>query len=95
MGLEGAIELGFAKELAAAGSVSLVGEAARRRLHESLLHAGLERAGATSVARTLETDDVIDPAESRAWVLSALEVCARDEPETGGRRRRRPCVSPW
>ena len=69
--------------------------AARQQLFESLLEASRERGAALGVARTLETDDVIDPAESRAWVLSALEVCARDEPETGGRRRRRPCVSPW
>mmetsp|Transcript_19602 Transcript_19602/g.62885 ORF Transcript_19602/g.62885 Transcript_19602/m.62885 type:complete len:423 (+) Transcript_19602:608-1876(+) len=107
MGLEGAIELGFAKELAAAGSVPLVGEAARRRLHESLLHTGLERAGATSVARTLETDDVIDPADSRAWIVHGLDAAAVPaERGDGGAdaaawrtrrdgQKRRPCVSPW
>ena len=63
--------------------------------------------GATSVARTLETDDVIDPADSRAWIVHGLDAAAVPaERGDGGvdaaawrtRRdgqKRRPCVSPW
>ena len=60
------------------------------------------RAGALSVARTLETDDVIDPAESRSWIAAALEASAEGRatgrPWGGGGGedgRKRPCVSPW
>ena len=101
MNLEGAVELGFAKELAAAGSVPLVGGAARRRLFDKLMEKGIERAGAVSVARTLETDDVIDPAESREWIVHGLETAGAGLDEEGARwrrrgsRKRRPCVSPW
>ena len=101
MGLEGAVELGFAKELAAAASVPLVGARTRRALFETLMAKGLERAEALSVARTLETDDVIDPAESREWILHGLQSAAVGDdgglPHWRKREavRRRPCVSPW
>ena len=99
MGLEGAVQLGFAKELSTAARVPLVGEMARRQLFEKLLAKGYERAEALSVARTLETDDVIDPADSRDWIIHGLDAAG----VTGGgewraRRdgtKRRPCVSPW
>ena len=98
MNLEGAVALGFAKELAKAREGG--GAAAEEKLYNQLLAAGYERGGALSVARTLETDDVIDPAESRAWVAGVLE--ATDEQVQGGagwRRpagaRKRPCISPW
>ena len=49
-----------------------------------------------SVARTLETDDVIDPAESRAWIQTALEASPPPPREGRAHRgKRRPCVSPW
>ena len=98
MNLEGAIELGFAKELAAAQSVPLVGDIGRRKLFETLLGKGLERAEALSTARTLETDDVIDPAESREWILHGLDVAGwrgGGEWRTSEGGKRRPCVSPW
>jgi acetyl-CoA carboxylase carboxyltransferase component len=69
---------------------------ARQQLYTSLVEAAYERGGALSVARTLETDDVIDPAESRAWIQTALE--ASPPPPRDGRAhrgKRRPCVSPW
>ena len=60
------------------------------------------RAGALSVARALETDDVIDPSESRSWIAAALEASAEGRatgrPWGGGGGedgRKRPCVSPW
>jgi len=100
MNLEGAVELGFANELATAAAMPLVGTAARQKLFDTLLDKGLQRAEATSVARTLETDDVIDPAESRAWLLQGLDA-AGGGGESGAEWRkrdgakRRPCISPW
>ena len=98
MNLEGAVALGFAKELAQAAEAG--GPPAQQKLFDKLLAMGYERGGALSVARTLETDDVIDPAESRAWILSALDAAsARSDGGSGEgkrpRKRKRPCVSPW
>ena len=95
MGIEGAIELGFSKELAEAVATSAE---ARQQLFDALVGAAYERGGALSVARTLETDEVIDPAESRGWVEAALDACVRTRGEprsSAGGKRRRPCVSPW
>ena len=93
MGIEGAVELGFSKELAEA---ALTSAEARRQLYTSLVEAAHERGGALSVARTLETDEVIDPAESRAWIQAALEASPAPPRERGAHRgKRRPCVSPW
>jgi acetyl-CoA carboxylase carboxyltransferase component len=96
MNLEGAVALGFAKELTKAREAG--GAGAEQALFDKLLAMGYERGGALSVARTLETDDVIDPAESRAWILNALEAAsAGPEHRSQGRpwKRKRPCVSPW
>ena len=88
-----AVELGF--EGARRGGAHLPAEA-RRQLYTSLVEAAHERGGALSVARTLETDEVIDPAESRAWIQAALEASPAPPRERGAHRgKRRPCVSPW
>ncbi|HEU0191998.1 MAG TPA: carboxyl transferase domain-containing protein, partial [Mycobacterium sp.] len=66
MGLEGAVRLGFRKELAAAaGSAD---PAAQRELFDRLLAAAYGHGKALNSATTFELDDVIDPAESRAWI---------------------------
>ena len=92
MGLEGAVELGFSKELAAAAAESAD---ARKQLYEQLVSMAYERGGALSVARTLETDEVIDPAESRAWLLAALEAAPPAATPRADGVKRRPCISPW
>ena len=63
MGLEGAVRLGFSKELAAAAD-----EAERQALFDRLVEAAYQHGKALRSATTFELDDVIDPAESRAWV---------------------------
>ncbi|HEX7322144.1 MAG TPA: carboxyl transferase domain-containing protein [Mycobacterium sp.] len=66
MGLEGAVRLGFRKELdAAAGSAD---PAERRELFDRLLAAAYQHGKALNSATTFELDDVIDPADSRAWI---------------------------
>jgi acetyl-CoA carboxylase carboxyltransferase component len=67
MGLEGAVRLGFRKELEAAPD-----EAAREALFERMVAAAYERGKALNMASVLEIDAVIDPAESRRWLLRAL-----------------------
>jgi acetyl-CoA carboxylase carboxyltransferase component len=63
MGLEGAVRLGFAKELAAAAD-----PIERQELFDRLVAAAYQHGKALRSATTFELDDVIDPAETRAWV---------------------------
>ena len=83
MGLEGAVRLGFRKELEAAADP----DALFRRLVDGLYAKGQ----AISVAEVLEIDAVIDPAETRDWLLASLRA-ARTRP---GRRERRGFVDVW
>lgn len=63
MGLEGAVRLGFAKELAA-----LQDPEQRRQAYENLVAAAYEHGKALTAATVLELDDVIDPADTRRWI---------------------------
>ncbi|MCG3189674.1 MAG: Methylmalonyl-CoA carboxyltransferase 12S subunit [Burkholderiaceae bacterium] len=71
MGLDGAVRLGFRKELAA------VEGAEREALFERLLGGMRERGRALNVASHLEIDDVIDPAATRDWLLRVLATARR------------------
>ncbi|HYB83380.1 MAG TPA: carboxyl transferase domain-containing protein, partial [Mycobacterium sp.] len=63
MGLEGAVRLGFSKELAARSD-----PVERQDLFDRLVAAAYEHGKALRSATTFELDDVIDPADSRAWI---------------------------
>jgi len=63
MGLEGAVRLGFSKELAAAAD-----PVERQNLFDRLVEAAYQHGKALRSATTFELDDVIDPADSRAWI---------------------------
>ncbi len=63
MGLEGAVRLGFSKELAAVAD-----PVERQSLFDRLVAAAYEHGKALRSATTFELDDVIDPAASRAWI---------------------------
>ena len=67
MGLEGAVRLGFARELAEAGDA-----AAQEALFEQLVDTMYQHGKATNVASHFEIDDVIDPADTRRWVSRLL-----------------------
>jgi acetyl-CoA carboxylase carboxyltransferase component len=69
MGLEGAVRLGFRKELQAQPEGPL-----REALFKRLLDEAVERGQALNMASHLEVDDVIDPAETRDWLLRQLAV---------------------
>jgi acetyl-CoA carboxylase carboxyltransferase component len=79
MGLEGAVELGYRKELAAAAE----GEE-RDAVRARLVAEQYEKGKAIHVAATLEIDAVIDPADSRRWLASTLESARLPEPGGGG-----------
>ncbi|WP_040712141.1 carboxyl transferase domain-containing protein, partial [Nocardia takedensis] len=62
MGLEGAVRLGFAKELAA-----IEDPEARAAAFDNLVAAAYAHGKALTAATVFELDDVIDPAETRRW----------------------------
>ncbi|WP_109530131.1 MULTISPECIES: acetyl-CoA carboxylase family protein [Nocardia] len=66
MGLEGAVRLGFAKELAAIADTDQ-----RQEAFDNLVRAAYDHGKALTAATVLELDDVIDPADTRRW-LSTL-----------------------
>ena len=71
MGLEGAVRLGYRKELEAEPE-----GAAREALFERLLAQQVAHGAAVAMATTLEIDAVIDPAETRAWLVRGLASAA-------------------
>ncbi|WP_419319639.1 carboxyl transferase domain-containing protein [Caulobacter sp. ErkDOM-E] len=71
MGLEGAVKLGYRKELEA-----LSDPAEQKALYDQLV-ARLYAAGkATSMAAALEIDAVIDPADTRRWIVGGLDAAS-------------------
>jgi acetyl-CoA carboxylase carboxyltransferase component len=73
MGLEGAVRLGFRKELESEEDLE-----AREALFEQLVARMYEVGKATEAASYLEIDAVIDPADTRAVVLRALAAVGTD-----------------
>lgn len=67
MGLEGAVRLGFKKELAAETD-----EVTREVLFNQLVDSMYQKGKATEAAAHLEIDAVIDPADTRAVIVRAL-----------------------
>lgn len=67
MGLEGAVRLGYSKELAAVPD-----PVEREKLFDKLVEAAYQHGKALTSATTFELDDVIDPADSRAWITGLL-----------------------
>ncbi|MGC0366826.1 acetyl/propionyl-CoA carboxylase alpha subunit [Rhodococcus sp. 27YEA15] len=63
MGLEGAVRLGFRKELEAAPD-----DAAREILFGQLVELAYLHGKALTAATTFELDDVVDPARTRDWI---------------------------
>ena len=87
MGLEGAVQLGFRKELEAEADPG-----ARQDLYERLVAAAYRNGKALNAATHFEIDDVIDPAETRARILAVLRA-APVPPVRDGKKR--PCVDTW
>ena len=87
MGLEGAVRLGFRRELDAETD-----EASRRRLEERLIAAAYRNGKALNAATHFEIDDVIDPASTRDRILAVLAAAPPAPPRVG---KKRPCVDTW
>ena len=75
MGLEGAVRLGFRKELE-----SMPEGSAREALYQRLVAQQYANGAAIQMATTLEIDAVIDPADTRAWLSKGLTSTRVREP---------------
>ncbi len=87
MGLEGQVKLGQRKELQA-----LSDPADRRALYEQKVAEAYERGKALNTASLFELDNVIDPAETRDWLLNGLRAMPPATPRTG---KKRAFVDAW
>ena len=87
MGLEGAVRLGFRKELEAVAD-----EAEREALFQQMVARMYEVGKGLHVATHFEIDDVIDPADSRQWITSAFAVGAEARAPQG---KKRPMIDTW
>ena len=87
MGLEGAVRLGYRRELEA-----IEDDAERERVFEEMVARMYEHGKAINSASYFEIDDVIDPADSRRWITSALDAVPRAPTRAG---KKRPNVDTW
>ncbi|UTP40270.1 carbamoyl-phosphate synthase large subunit [Phenylobacterium sp. LH3H17] len=69
MGLEGSVKLGYRNELAA-----IADPAARKAKFDEMVAAAYARGKAMSQATSPSLDDVIDPADTRRWIVSGLKA---------------------
>jgi acetyl-CoA carboxylase carboxyltransferase component len=84
MNLEGAVRLGFRKELAA-----IEDEAEREAAFAEMVERAYEHGRGLNVASHFEIDDVIDPADTRRWITEVLFSAPLPPPG------RRPNVDTW
>ena len=84
MGLEGAVRLGYAKELAA-----IEDEEARQTRYQELLDAHYDTGKAINGAMKHEFDEVIDPVETRQWIMATVGSTPVD------RTRARSYIDTW
>ena len=78
MGLEGSVKLGRRAELAAIEDISK-----RKARYEELVDAAYAWSRALNAATVSEVDDVIDPAETRNWLIMGLDSAPPIIPREG------------
>jgi acetyl-CoA carboxylase carboxyltransferase component len=86
MGLEGAVKAGFKKELEAVKDPT-----EREALYEQLVAQLYERGKAINMAAYLEIDAVIDPADTRKWIMQGLNSVPAQRPHGADHSY----VDPW
>ncbi len=87
MGLEGSVRLGYRKELAAISDPQ-----ERQAAFERMVAAAYEQGKAINMASAMEIDDVIDPLDTRHWIMQGLRSIPASSQGTG---RRRPFIDTW
>ena len=87
MGLEGYVRLGFRKEMEA-----IADPVEREKYYQAKVAELYANGKATSIASVLEIDEVIDPAETRRWIMAGLQSVPKPAPRS---HRKRPCIDAW
>lgn len=87
MGLEGYVRLGFRKEMEA-----IADPVDRENFYKAKVAELYANGKAVSIASVLEIDEVIDPADTRHWIMAGLRSVPKPEPRSG---RKRPCIDAW
>ena len=87
MGLEGAVRLGFRKELEAEPDPQ-----ARDALFDRLVASAYRNGKALNAATHFEIDDVVDPADTRSRILAVLRAAP---PPPAREHKKRPCIDTW
>ena len=87
MGLEGAVKLGYRKELQAIEDLD-----ERKATYDKMVAQSYERGKAVNMASHFELDDVIDPAETRNWIMAGLKSLPAKPPRD---HKKRPNVDTW
>ncbi|MEE8337891.1 MAG: carboxyl transferase domain-containing protein, partial [Dehalococcoidia bacterium] len=87
MNIEGSVKLGYRDDLAA-----IEDPAERLELYDSMVARSYERARAVNAGIYFGIDDVIDPAESRSWIVAGLRSLPPVPPRTG---KKRPYIDTW
>ncbi|WP_407147668.1 carboxyl transferase domain-containing protein [Bradyrhizobium sp. ORS 86] len=87
MGLEGYVRLGFRKEMEA-----IEDPVEREKYFQTKVTELYANGKAVSIASVLEIDEVIDPADTRHWIMAGLRSVPTPEPRT---HRKRPCIDAW
>lgn len=81
MGVEGAINLAFSKQLAAIENIK-----EREKLFKSLVDKTYENGKALNMASYMEIDAVIDPLDTRKWILRGLKSTPKLGKQAGEKR---------
>jgi acetyl/propionyl-CoA carboxylase alpha subunit/acetyl-CoA carboxylase carboxyltransferase component len=87
MGLEGAVKLGYRNELAA-----ITDPAERKAKFDEMVARSYERGKALSAATLFEFDEVIDPAETRSWIMAGLRAVPTPPKREG---KKLPWIDAW
>jgi acetyl-CoA carboxylase carboxyltransferase component len=87
MGLEGAVRLGFRRELEAVED-----PLEREALFQHMVERAYQHGKAINVATAFEIDDVIDPVDSRRRIVEALRSAPAPPERTG---KKRSCIDTW
>jgi acetyl-CoA carboxylase carboxyltransferase component len=87
MGLEGAVKLGYRRELAAIENAD-----ERQALFDEMVERMYQHGKALNTATYFEIDDVIDPADTRRWISEALAAAPPARPRAG---KKRPYIDSW
>lgn len=88
MGLEGAVKLGYRKELEA-----IEDPEERLQTYNDMVDHMYARGKAVNVASAFEIDDTIDPADSRRWIMGVLNMLPKAQQRS--EQKRRPNIDTW